>query len=148
MRQNSSQIRRFALTALAATTFTGCYDGELLVQAARSTAVKTRVAEVDFGTLQTTLPRDPNTSLFTEIKIRVFGTVRRNRESEVKKQLKAEEYRVRAATLGAIRAASRDELAEPNLTQLRERIQRIMNEILADQPVTSIGFYEVSLRQR
>jgi hypothetical protein len=139
-------MKAFAAFALAA--FAGCYDGETLVQAARSKAVKTRLAEVDFGTFQTTLPRDPDTSLLTEMKLHVFGTVPRYRESEVKKQLKAEEYRVRSETLGAVRAANRDELAEPSLTKLRERIERVMNEILADEPVKSIGFYEVTMRQR
>jgi hypothetical protein len=128
--------------------FSGCYDGEALVQAARSTAVTTRHAEVDLGMLQTTLPRDPATGAFTELKLHVFATVPRYRESDVKKQLKAEEYRVRAETLGAVRGASRDELAEPNLTKLRARIEKVMNEILAEAPVKSIGFYEVSLRQR
>jgi hypothetical protein len=128
--------------------FAGCYDGDTLVHAARSTAVNTRLAEVDFGTFQATLPRDPKTGLYTELKLHVFGTVPRYRESEVKKQLKAEEYRIRAETLGAVRAANREELAEPNLAQLRARIERIMNEILTEAPVKSIGFYEVSLRQR
>jgi hypothetical protein len=136
------------LAALALLFVTGCYDGDVLVQAARSTAVQTRLAEVDFGTFQIMLPRDPKSGLYTEMKLHVFGTVPRYRESEVKNQLKAEEYRVRAETLGAVRAANRDELAEPSLTKLRERIERVMNQILAEEPVKSVGFYEVSLRQR
>jgi hypothetical protein len=136
----------FAAVALAATA--GCYDGEALVRAAHSTAVQTRLAEVDFGTFHITLPRDPETGLMTEVRLHVFGTVPRYRESEVKKQLKAEEYRVRAETLGAVRAANRVELAEPSLTKLRDRIEHVMNEVFSDRPVKSIGFYEVTLRQR
>jgi hypothetical protein len=136
------------IAALVVVATAGCYDGEALVQAAHSTAVQSRLVEVDFGTFHTTLPRDSETGLLTEVRMHVFGTVPRYRESEVKKQLNAEEYRVRAETLGAVRAASRDELAEPSLTKLRERIGLVMNEIIADQPVKSIGFYEVTLRQR
>jgi hypothetical protein len=136
------------LLAGCALATVGCYNGDALVDAARSKAVKTRLAEVDFGTFQTTLPRDADTELLTELKLHIFGTVPRYRESEVKKQLKAEEYRVRAETLGAVRDASHEELAEPEFTKLRERIERVMNEILAEGPVKSIGFYEVTLHQR
>lgn len=139
---------RFALMVLAGCTSTGCYDGDALVEAARSTAVKTRLAEIDFGTFEMTLPRDRETNVLTELKLHVFGTVPRYRVPDIKRQLKVEEYRLRAETLEAVRQASRDELAEPSLTQLRERIIRVVNEVLAESPVKTIGFYEVSLRQR
>jgi flagellar basal body-associated protein FliL len=74
--------------------------------------------------------------------------VPRYRVPDVEKRLKVEEYRLRHETLGAVRSATRDELAEPSLTQLRERIEKVVNEILEDAPVKSIGFYEMSLRQR
>jgi hypothetical protein len=126
----------------------GCYDGEALVQAARSSALKTRLAEVDFGMYRTTLPRDARTQTITELKLHVFGTVPRYRVPEIEKRLKAEEYRLRHTTLGAVRKATREELAEPSFTQLRERIEQVVNEILEDSPVKSIGFYEVSLREK
>lgn len=147
-RTNPAFATRWPLAALASLLVTGCYDGDALVQAARSTAGQTRLAEVDFGTFQIMLPRDAKSGLYTEMKLHVFGTVPRYRESEVKNQLQAERYRVQAETLGAVRAANRDELGEPSLAKLRERIARVMNEIFADEPVKSIGFYEVSLRQR
>jgi hypothetical protein len=147
-RQDRSNVGQLAIAALLLFPVAGCYDGEALVQAAHSSAVKSRLAEVDFGTFQTTLPRDTKSGAVTELKLHVFGTVPRYRESDVKNQLNAEEYRVRAGMLGAVRAASRDELAEPSLTKLRERIERVMNQILAEAPVKTVGFYEVSLRQR
>jgi hypothetical protein len=139
---------RIALAALGVAACAGCYDGDALVEAARSTAVKTRLAEVDFGTFLITLPRDRETKALTELKLHVFGTVPRYRVPDIKKQLKVEEYRLRAETLEAVRNATRDELAEPSLTQLRKRIERVVNEILTEAPVKTIGFYEVSLRQR
>jgi hypothetical protein len=143
-----SQMLFAAVVPFFGLAFAGCYDGEALVQQARSSAVKTRLAEVDFGTFQTTLPRDAETSALTELKIHVFGTVPRYRVPDIAKQLKVEEYRLRAETLKAVRHATREELAEPNLTQLRRRIERVVNEILADAPVKSIGFYEVTFHQR
>jgi hypothetical protein len=136
------------LASCAAILCGGCYDGQALVEAARSTALKTRTAEVDFGKFQTTLPRDPKTKSFTDVQLHIFGTVPRYRVPEIESQLKAELYRVRHETLQAVRTTTRDELAEPSLTQLRERIEEVVNEILVDSPVKSIGFYEVSLRQR
>ena len=147
-RNTWQRASRFVIAALSLAACAGCYDGDALVEAARSTAVKTRLAEVDFGLFQTTLPRDRETSVLTELKLHVFGTVPRYRVPDIKKQLKVEEYRLRAETLEAVRNATRDELSEPSLTQLRERIERVLNEILTDAPVKTIGFYEVSLRQR
>lgn len=126
----------------------GCYDGEALVERARSSALKTRLAEVDFGMYRTSLPRDQKTQTITELKLHIFGTVPRYRVPEIEKRIKADEYRLRHNTLGAVRTTTRDELAEPSLTQLRERIEVVVNEILEDAPVKSIGFYEVSLRQK
>jgi hypothetical protein len=137
-----------AALAIVGVASAGCYDGEALVQQARSSAVKTRLAEIDFGTFQTTLPRCAETSALTDLKIHVFGTVPRYRVPDIVKQLKVEEYRVRAETLKVVRQATRAELAEPSLTQLRTRIERVINEILAEAPVKSIGFYEVTLQQR
>lgn len=125
----------------------GCYNSDVLLQNAQSKAVKTRLAEVDFGTFVVTLPRDSRTNLLTELKLRVFGNVARYRVPDVENQLKAEDYKIRAETLRAVRSASPAELAEPNLATLRERIKSVANRILKDAPVKSVGFYEVSLRQ-
>jgi hypothetical protein len=119
-----------------------------LVQQARSSAVKTRLAEIDFGTFRTTLPRDRKTESFTELELHIFGTVPRYRVQEIKQQLKVEEYRLRHETLAAVRTATRDELAEPSLAQLRQRIEQVVNTVLNDAPVKDIGFYQVTLRER
>ena len=92
----------------------GCYNGEALVEHARSVALNTRLAEVDLGTSHTTLPRDRQTGLFTELDVHIFGTVPRYRVLDIEKQLKAEEYRVRHETLATLRRTTPDELAEPS----------------------------------
>jgi hypothetical protein len=138
---------RLLLAAVVLSAITGCYNGEALVHAARTHAVQTRLAEVDLGSFHTTLPRDAETGALTDLKLHIFGNVARYRVPEVKNQLRAEEYRLRAETLSALRSSTRDELAEPNFAELRERIERVVNEILKEAPIKSVGFYEVSLRQ-
>lgn len=143
-----STIRCWALLAGIVAMFPGCYRGEALLGEARSAAVKTRLVEVDFGSIETTLPRDRETGALMELKLHVFGAVPRYHVPDIKKQLKAEEYRLRAETLQAVRSATREELSEPNLTRLRARIERVLNEILSEAPVKSVGFYDVTLHTR
>lgn len=136
-----------SLLPLALALLCGCYDGSALVKQAQSTALNTRLAEVDLGKFQTTLPRDPDTNKSTELDLHIFGTVPRYRLAAVTKQLKSDEYRVRHETLAAVRKSTREELAEPTLAQLRARIEQVVNAILADAPVKEIGFYQLTLRQ-
>ncbi len=126
----------------------GCYDGEALVREARSTALSTRLAEVDLGKFQTTLPRVASSDSLTDLDLHIFGTVPRHRLSALKTQIKVDDYRLRHELLAAVRGATPEELAEPSLAQLRERIEHVVNAILSDAPVKSIGFYQVTLRQR
>jgi hypothetical protein len=124
----------------------GCYDGGALVKQAQSTALKASLAEVDLGEYRTTLPRDPESGVFTTLDVHIFGTVPRSRLSEVKKQLKADEFRIRHEALTAVRQSSRDELTDPTLAKLRERIEEVVNRVLADAPINGIGFYQLTLR--
>lgn len=126
----------------------GCYDGDVLVTQARSAALNTRLAEVDLGSFHTTLPRDPKSGSIPELNVHIFGTVPRYRVPAIEKQLKTDEFRLRHETLAAVRASTREELAEPGLTKLRARIERIINAILDDAPVKTIGFYDVTIHQR
>jgi hypothetical protein len=124
----------------------GCYDSDALVNDARSAALKNRAAEIDLGTYHTTLPRDPDTNSFTELLIHIFGTVPRYQVSSIEKQLQADAYELRHRTLAAVRSTTRAELAEPDLEQLRSRIEKVVNDVLADASVGSIGFYEIRMR--
>ncbi len=137
-----------ALVAAGLAFLTGCYDDEALLKKARSAALKTRLAEVELGAFQTTLPRDEKTNLFTDLDLKIFGTVPRYRLTAVKKLLKLEQYRLRYETLAALRQSTREELAEPNLAQLRGRLEKIINGVLAESPVTDIGFSQLTLRHR
>lgn len=146
-----SHIRDCCLLAASAVILcvcAGCYDGEALVNRAQSTAHTTRLVEVDLGQYMTTLPRHGASNRYTELDLHIFGAVPRYRVPAVEKQLKAENFRLRHETLAALRGTSADDLAEPSLDRLRDRIEHVVNTILADAPVQSIGFYQVTLRQR
>jgi hypothetical protein len=94
------------------------------------------------------MPKDPTTNSLTELELHLFGTVARYRVPTVERQLKSDDYRLRHELLAAVRQATPGELAEPNLTQLRLRIEKVVNEILKDSPVEMIGFYEVRIKYR
>jgi hypothetical protein len=135
-----------AILVVALALCAGCYDGSSMVKEAQSAALKTRLAEIDLGKFQTTLPRDPVTNHFTAIDVHIFGTVPRYRLAAVTKQLKADEYRVRHETLAAVRKSTREELAEPSFAQLRARIEKVVNSVLEDAPVKEVGFYQLTMR--
>jgi hypothetical protein len=135
-----------AILAIAVSLCAGCYDGDAMVKEAQSVALKTRLAEVDLGKYQTTLPRDPTTNRFTALDIHIFGTVPRYRLAAVNKQLKADEYRMRHETLAAVRQSSREELAEPDFAKLRARLEKVVNSVLQDAPVKEVGFYQLTMR--
>jgi hypothetical protein len=135
-----------AIFAVALALCAGCYDGSSMVKEAQSAALKTRLAEIDLGKFQTTLPRDPVTNHFTAIDVHIFGTVPRYQLAAVTKQLKADEYRVRHETLAAVRKSTREELAEPSFAQLRARIEKVVNSVLEDAPVKEVGFYQLTMR--
>jgi hypothetical protein len=124
----------------------GCYDGDALLKQAQSTALSTTLAEVDLGKFQTTLPRDPETGRFTKVELHIFGTVPRSRLSAVERQLESDEYRVRHETISAVRQSSREDLADPTFVKLRQRIELVVNKVLADSPVQEVGFYQLTLR--
>ncbi|HEX4412760.1 MAG TPA: hypothetical protein VH107_03970 [Lacipirellulaceae bacterium] len=124
----------------------GCYDGEALLKQAQSTALSTTLAEVDLGTYQTTLPRDPSTGRYTSVDMHIFGTVSRSRLSIVQRQLEDDEYLMRHETLSAVRKSTSEELSDPTFTKLRARLERVVNKLLTDSPVTEVGFYQLTLR--
>ena len=138
--------RWVAILAVALALCAGCYDGSAMVKDAQSVALKTRLAEIDLGKFQTTLPRDPVTKHFTAVDVHIFGTVPRYRLAAVTKQLKADEYRLRHETLVAVRKCTREELAEPSFAQLRARIEKVVNGVLEDAPVKEVGFYQLTMR--
>jgi hypothetical protein len=126
----------------------GCYNGAALIDEVRSAALRTRLVEVDLGSYKTTMPRKRSENEATAIELHIFGTVARYRVPEIESHLASDGFRLRHETLAAVRQTTAAELAEPNLTALRTRLENVINEQLGEAPVKSIGFYEVRLGTR
>jgi len=126
----------------------GCYNGDALINEVRSVAIQTRLVEVDLGTYKTTMPRKRTDTDTTAIELHIFGTVARYRVPEIESHLAEDGFRLRHETLAAVRQTTATELAEPNLTALRTRLEKVINDQLGEAPVKSIGFYEVKLGTR
>jgi hypothetical protein len=123
----------------------GCYDGRALIEQIRNDALRSKTHEIDLGLYRTTMPRNLDTDSLTEIELQLFGTVPQYRIPAINRQLKADGYRLRYDTLVAIRQTKPEELAEPNLGQLRARLTQVANNILEDSPIKSIGVEQIRI---
>jgi len=121
----------------------GCYDGQRLVDEVRNNAIRTRMEEVPIGYFRTTLPRHSIEATGMEVEIDLFGTAVRYKTPEVRQAIQREAYRLRQAILLAIRQITAEEIADPNLTSLRERLFDIVNAELGDTPIESLGIRHV-----
>jgi hypothetical protein len=143
-----SCLWRFAAVsalAIAALACGGCYDAHALVDQVRTDALRSRLHEVDLGTYRTTMPRDPKTNLLMEMELHLFGTVPQYKIRSIEERLEADNYRLRYETLAAIRETNGDELAEPDLTHLRGRLTQVVNNILTDSPLKSVGIQDLKI---
>jgi hypothetical protein len=134
-----------AVLAAGVASYTGCYDSQALLDQVRTDALRSRTHEVDLGFYRTTMPRDRETNTFVEMELRMFGTVPQYRIPAIERQLKADGYRLRSATLAAIRETTPQELAEPDLSKLRARLTLVANSVLEDAPIKTIGFEHVRI---
>jgi len=137
-----------AACALCLAVSAGCYDSKALVAQVRTDALRSQTHEVDLGTYRTTMPRDPESGSLTELRLHLFGTVPQYRIPAIEKQLKADGYRLRSDTLVAIRKTTPEELAEPNLGQLRGRLMQVANNVLEDAPIKSIGVEKIRIVEK
>ena len=119
-----------------------------LVDQVRSDALRSQTHEIDLGLYRTTMPRDLNTNLLTEIELRLFGTVPQYKITAIRKQLKAEGYKLRHDTLVAIRQTTAEELGEPSLGHLRTRLMQVANNVLEDAPIKSIGVENIRIMEK
>jgi hypothetical protein len=135
----------FSVLAIATLACAGCYDAHALVDQVRTDALRSRLHEVDLGTYRTTMPRDPKTNLLMEMELHLFATVPQYKIRSIEERLEADNYRLRYETLAAIRETKGDELAEPDLTHLRGRLTQVVNNILTDSPLKSVGIQEIKI---
>lgn len=139
----SAATRRSTVVLAAALAAVGCYDADALVEQARAKAVRMRLEEAPLGEFRVTLPRDDALNETTEVRLRVFGESERYKIKDIVKEAEAKRALIEDETLRTLREASRQELAESDLASLRERLLTVLNDLLTDRPLDSVGFYEV-----
>ena len=136
--------RRLAIVALAlGVSSVGCFNGEKLVARVRNHAIRSRVDEVKLGQYRVTLPRNRLTGEMSEVDVRVFGETLRYKINEIEDELKSRAPEIEDHTLRILRETTREELADPELTDLRARLLASMNEVLTGAPLKSVCFHEV-----
>lgn len=126
----------------------GCYDTKALVDQVRADARRSQTHEIKIGKFHTTLPRDLNRATITVLELELFGTVPQYRIPAIEKQLKADGFKLRHDTLVAIRQTTDEELTEPNLGKLRNRLMQVANTVLEGGPIQSIGVENIRIVER
>ena len=96
-------------------------------------------AEIDLGEFQAPIHQQDTNTVIT-VFCGVFGTVRNGDLGRLQKELQAKHARVRQQLLAAIRASSRDELYEPNLTDLKQRLLKAVRARIDEPNVYRVGF--------
>jgi hypothetical protein len=121
----------------------GCYDGERLVKRARNAAIRTRSEEVSLGYFRTTLPREANGGTPMEVELELFVTTKRYRVQQIERVIEAESARLRQKLLVAIRETTAEEIADPRLVGLRQRLLAVTKEIFVKPPIDSMGIRQI-----
>ncbi|QDT70535.1 hypothetical protein MalM25_34830 [Planctomycetes bacterium MalM25] len=134
---------RLLATAVLGIACAGCYSGEKLVEQVRHRALRTRIDEVSLGSFRVTRPRDERTGEMTEVQMELFGESQRYKINEIEDELELKAAIIEDETIRTLREASPDELTEPDLNRLRERLLVILNETIEGAPLISIGFREI-----
>lgn len=138
----NAAIRRLLIgVCLIATA--GCYSGERLIEQVRMRSIRTRLDEVEIGSFRVTLPPD-STGDLSEIDVRVFGEAARYRISELEKELAEKRPLLGDLATRMLREVDQQELIDPDLTSLRERLLATVNSVLDGEPIHAVGFYDVS----
>ncbi|MEO1497444.1 MAG: hypothetical protein AAFV43_09870 [Planctomycetota bacterium] len=120
----------------------GCYSGEQLIEQARNRAIRTRLDEVKLGTFRVTLPPEDGGDM-SEIDITVYGEAARYRVADLEEELAEKAPLLGDLTTRALRDVAHNELTDPNLKKLRQRLLSTVNGVLEGEPIKSIGFHEV-----
>ncbi|QDU86833.1 hypothetical protein Pla175_01860 [Pirellulimonas nuda] len=128
--------------AMMAALALGCYDPDALVERARNHSVRTRLEEVELGRFYVARPRDSRSGEIIEAQLHLFGTLPHYRLKKVGRELAAQEHVVRHNVILALREAPDEELADPNLSGLTQRLLGVINQCLREAPIESLGYYE------
>lgn len=140
------RTRLFALLGLSAAcaVASGCFDAAALTQAKLDEAARLRLEDVDLGEYRITLPRRPGGNAGGVVQFHAFGQVANRDLTGIQESLDQADSLIRHEMLMAVRQLQAEDLTEPELTLLRERIAQVMNASLEGDPVQGVGFYSLS----
>lgn len=143
-------VQLFGLTVLllALLPVAGCYDGEALVVQAKIEASHGMREEVDLGKYYVTLPRRADKSTTVSLDIHVFTSVPAADVAKLEEQLEKNMHRLRHDTILTLRQAASEELVDPALAALRERVANVARQTLTAVSIDTIGFHHFAVQEQ
>lgn len=121
----------------------GCYDAQALTQAKREQAERMRLEDVDLGKYRITLPKLPHAPVGGVVDFHAFGQVPNRNRKAVEKEIKQGDAVLRNRMLIAVRTLTHADVEDPELTNLREKIAKVVNSSLNTDAVKGVGFYDL-----
>jgi hypothetical protein len=132
----------FLLGLIACVFLPGCFNAETMIEERRAIAILTRLEEIDLGTFRISVPRPSDQVAAAEIFFHAFGQVENRDFKLVQTSISNSGPELHHRLLIASRALTIQDLEDPQLTQLRENIAKVINEKFEGDPLQSIGFYK------
>jgi len=122
----------------------GCFDAEQITAARRDAANGLKLVEVDLGEYRITLPKLPGDEGGGIIDFHAFGQVTARDKASLEAELAQRAPEMRHRMLLAVRGLPETCIDEPELDSLRESVGLVVNQMLGDDVIQDIGFYEMS----
>ena len=116
----------------------GCFNAESMIESRRAGALS---VEVDLGKFRISLPQPAETTAVAEIQFHAFGQVAHRNLNFVEESLEKNGPEIRHRLLLATRQLKPHEIEDPGLVSLRLHIASVLNELLPDEPLQTVGFY-------
>ena len=132
---------RLSCLPLAGLLLVGCFDSQAMIDARRQVAVLARLEEVDLGKFRLTLSQPVQTTEMAEIEFHAFGQVANRDYDKVIEALEIHGPELRHRLLLAARQLNLQDIEDPEIDLLREKIAVVVNETIPGEPLQNVGFY-------
>ena len=140
-RPANSHRQRLRGLPLACLLLVGCFDSQAMIDARRQVAILARLEEVDLGKYRLTLSQPVQTTEMAEVEFHAFGQVANRDHDKVIDALETHGPELRHRLLLAARQLNLQDIEDPSLELLREKIAVVVNETIPGEPVQNVGFY-------
>jgi hypothetical protein len=124
----------------------GCFNADRLIAARRDAANGYKLAEVDLGEFHVTLPKLPGAEGGGVVEFHLFGQVANRDKSTVIEQIELRQPELRYRVLLSVRNLDQQRIDEPRLSKLRESMAKVVNEMLGEELIQSVGFFRFAYR--